>query len=740
MSSYLSTVINFVDFASSHKEVSSENASFINLIQRVRQDEGEARRLHGSQVIIDHYESWPDRKSWNEQVLSDVHCALNDIGVYIEDGRNSGDKSGAVGALKQRFEWVLRHHQKLLSRQTTLAVCHQSLMSVISTLQVVEMSSVYGQQTQTFEAPATPWIRRDEKDILRSPYSRHKWRHSQRNLSLPSISLPSITVSEHEDKASIYSTESVPAELPGSTPDDLVDADNWDLYNSPPSSRPRVVEEESFEPSPLSTPATEETEIHYSQNRRMSLDHPPSGRRLRSSSDIAPSPLRHWSSSDQIVTTSSLKSSSDRVHDPAASFDQIVARSVSRGPASNDENSARTEQPKNSPESPVRSRASLDNVSSLPTVQEKPSELYESSNQDENPHQEIEVGNMPVLAKRYRPTPVIVRKPVAKHRSLPSQLPYLPHQPSLISELSHWVTPSTSTDQTASTGEANPIFDVAPKFISSSVPNTPASCPPGIRYTSRVVVDAKQVSASAPSSPPTQQLPSPTISTDIKNNESITENIRQPKVGVTKVDSGFVEGFSMTEMETTLHEEKAQSSATTPRPGQSMKPNELSSPDIIVDDRSAITSSLNFVPPRKAFSTTSLQSKSSLPQPRFSSSEKEVVPSTLSAESSPASPIISQETVDPKPSAIHSVVPSASSSNTNLASPVISLEVVKPTPATAHPAVTSLSSTDTTPTSPVISLEPVILSPADIPPKQPMTSQEKRRRAHAHRMQIAYGS
>jgi hypothetical protein len=285
--------------------------------------------------VLEYCEGWPDNKTWIDDILIDVQLALNDIGAYLENVRGSSDEGGTV-KMKQRFEWVLSHQDKLRTKQEALSTCHQSLSSAIQLMQTVEMTGVAGGQNDGFihELPSMPWVHADRRDVYRSPHSRQKFRTSQKNLSLPSIMVSNFEDNKVEgnqapssqhymsNSVAVDSVNSTPAELPGSTPDDLPDPDNRDLYEGPP-----------------------------------------------------------------------------------------------RG-----------------------SRTSLDQVASLPAASgqnfdhEEPSGVFNKAN------------TMPVLAKRYRPRAVLVRKGPTKHRSLPEQLPFLPQQPSLFNDLSDYIFPATQRD------------------------------------------------------------------------------------------------------------------------------------------------------------------------------------------------------------------------------------------------------------------------------------------------------
>lgn len=195
--SSLSTVFRFADFTASLNDVSSEIRVFVNLIQRVEKDWAEASRLRLSPAVWEYCEAWPDKKTWIDSILLDAQRSLNDIGEYIENARVTGDESG-VARMKQKFEWVLSHHHRLLSRESALQTYHQSLMAATQIMAMVEVgSSIPGFEVEgtipiIYEAPARPWLQ-DQSDIFRSPNARYKFRMSQRNSSLPSI-----FVSEHD--------------------------------------------------------------------------------------------------------------------------------------------------------------------------------------------------------------------------------------------------------------------------------------------------------------------------------------------------------------------------------------------------------------------------------------------------------------------------------------------------------------------------------------------------------------
>ncbi|CAI6291453.1 unnamed protein product [Periconia digitata] len=213
--SSLPIVFDFANFAlSQDKKLSGDCQTFVNLLQRVRQDVNEVSRLYGTRAITDYLQSWPDKKVWIDNILLDIQRALNDIGAQIQAVRVSGDDGGAA-SLKRKFDWVLSHHKKLLGKQQYLTTCHQSLMAAVQVMNAAEMSYTgvdrYGSET------------------LRGPHVRQKLR-----LTLKNNSLPSITVSEVEGSRVEVPAENLPIELPGSTPDDMPAPDDMDLYAPPP--------------------------------------------------------------------------------------------------------------------------------------------------------------------------------------------------------------------------------------------------------------------------------------------------------------------------------------------------------------------------------------------------------------------------------------------------------------------------------------------------------------------------
>ena len=183
----ITTVFRLVDFAVALKEVSSENRAFITLIQRVREDVVEALRLRKLSTISAHLAGVPGKKAWVDGAITDIHRSLNDIGLYVEGTRIDGESHGGA-KMKQRFEWVLSHHQKLIAKELSLRTCHRSLMGAINSMQAIE-SAGEGGGPGSFETPGSP-PSYQSKEILRSPFAR------KRAIKASIKDVPSVTTRE----------------------------------------------------------------------------------------------------------------------------------------------------------------------------------------------------------------------------------------------------------------------------------------------------------------------------------------------------------------------------------------------------------------------------------------------------------------------------------------------------------------------------------------------------------------
>lgn len=696
--SSLSTVFDFADYASSSDKVTSDSEVFINLLQRVRQDVTEASRLYVSQPVSDYFDSWPDKKTWIDSILVDIQRALNDIGVYMETVRISGDDSGVTG-LRRRFEWVLSHQKKLFSKQQNLMVCHQSLTNAVHVMLTVEVNAAFSGQDPVYEAPIRPWVQDESRDILRSPHSRQKWRLSQRNLSLPSI-----TVSESGgDKCEVKSVDSAPIELPGSTPDDLPLPDNWDLYAPPPKPRSASMDGLPLEKVSAQPPSRPDVAI--------ANDILGSGR-TKADALVNPQvnavPLRRSLDQFRPLVTSTSQRSTSLINQarPRAFSDQIAP------PGS----------------FVVRPRASLDQVQPLPTLKEKPLERYDSNATVLSVTEASQI-TLPII--RQQPKAVTVRKPPVKHRSLPLSLPSLSSQTSLMDDLSNWVIPASARNSYISNGSPISANTSTPSTSVTSSPvlsNLSTPCP-GIMQgfgvdaispapiptnkpanESQMVRDSPTMISVQPSSPAGAPPPAPQSASSnpvIRDFETTSGSVKVPEI---KLPTPKLPEKAMEDIQSNLDGhtkvEKSDGSADvqfTVEPGktqpQQTANTAISLPATKVDARMgsraiSVPETAGDIMPRITGNTT------------FDKSAPEL-------EQQDATATTSDETNSTKPIEAESAKP---------ATPITSLTQLAP----SSPRTSSYS-------------EPAAPSTAPTKSSRPMTAQAKRRAAHERRMRLAYG-
>ncbi|KAF2703084.1 hypothetical protein K504DRAFT_187544 [Pleomassaria siparia CBS 279.74] len=702
--SSLPTVFNFIDFAISQEDVSSDNKVFVNLIHRVRHDVNEALRLRACPAVVNYCESVPDKETWIDAILLDVKRALNDIGVYMENVRVSVD-GGGVAVLKRKFEWVLGHHQKLATRQISLSTCHQSLMAAISLMQQVELSNDQGSYElerttpDWLEEPDRPWMQGEGGSIMRSPYSRQKWRLSHRNMSLPSI-----MVSEPEGlEPAVQSVNDIPVELPGSTPHDLADPDNWDLY-APPLKPMRSYEQ--------IRPQTSMDQLQPS----LSLDET----QTRKSLDL----MRPRALSEQIRP----RSSREQIR-PRPSFEEYKAR------------------------------PSFDQISPLPILNESRVDLIDRTDSNASINK---AATIPLAAKRYRAKPVNVRnKGPIKNRSatLDTQLPYIPAHSSLIMELSRWVLPSAkgsdeSTDMdTPSTSVASsPVAPSSPP----SIPESRYAVLPSVR--SMVTASAFPTPMSTANILPLQIVSSPLeYSADSFTAHQSTGSLR------TDSNSPAREVIPVCQSPTSSNMQKSPpTSIRSIRPFNRKRIRSATSSSIERQTRSESVNDTSLPPEiaalhKHAEEPTEVRSEGSDPVGSTTSERpppaKPPVATVLEwalgvkaptiQPLSPLSPLEYRVTnsISRSPTANHAKEP-ASLADTR---PVISVEnklearpPVAKTPEPTSPGASSPVPTIPFATGPAASLSSAIVPVADVP--KPLIGQSKRRAAHARRMQLAYGT
>lgn len=192
---------------------------------------------------------------------------------------------------------------------------------------------------------------------------------------------------------------------------------------------------------------------------------------------------------------------------------------------------------------PSRPRSSREQIRRMPTLAERVErdlQLNGLSTASTNP------ADKPVLAKRYRPGIVQVRnRGVAKHRSLPTRLPTLPSHPSLITELSQWVLPEAprnSFDSYETESYDTPSTSVAssPAVLTStiscperlqSIPPTTA-CAPNTSDTDAGGVQPETMQSLTTNDAAGQNLVNPNTDNHNVNNQ----NVGNHKVDIQNVD------------------------------------------------------------------------------------------------------------------------------------------------------------------------------------------------------------
>lgn len=197
----------FADCILSSERASPETLAFVDIIQQVRQDVEEAKRLCVSVAVSNFLDAYPSKQTWIDECLQETQKTLNDIGMDM-DSAWGRDEDGGIVASKRKFEWGLKNQKKPLKREQQLKQCHAQLMGAIHVMQTVELCNKSGvaMQQPIFEAPVRPWVPRSQSDTLRGPYSRQKHRLGYNFASVSSLNLTS--ENDRDDLESRFNTTS----------------------------------------------------------------------------------------------------------------------------------------------------------------------------------------------------------------------------------------------------------------------------------------------------------------------------------------------------------------------------------------------------------------------------------------------------------------------------------------------------------------------------------------------------
>ena len=188
------TAYYYADYVLSSEKASSDILAFVGVIQDVRQQIDEAKRLYLSAAVLNFFDAYPSKRTWIQESLQEVQRTLNDIGMDM-DSAWGHDGDGGTVASRRKLEWGLKYQKKQLKKRTQLIHCLAELKGAIHVMQTAELCGRTGAMFQEpiFEAPARPWVPHDERDALRGPYSRQRVRLSHNSPSMSNLTLASET-------------------------------------------------------------------------------------------------------------------------------------------------------------------------------------------------------------------------------------------------------------------------------------------------------------------------------------------------------------------------------------------------------------------------------------------------------------------------------------------------------------------------------------------------------------------
>jgi hypothetical protein len=177
----IASAFKLAEFGVHMCEVGSENNVFVRTILRVRLDLEETERLLTVPTIKAILEQNVEKLVWIKSSLDGTKQALNDIGQYVEKVRTDQDRDDntSLNSLGHRMQWLLDGHGKLKTRQAELTVCHQTLTTVLTMLQPLELLSNFNSSiVATHPADARPHLSFGES--FRGPHARKKSRSKLR--------------------------------------------------------------------------------------------------------------------------------------------------------------------------------------------------------------------------------------------------------------------------------------------------------------------------------------------------------------------------------------------------------------------------------------------------------------------------------------------------------------------------------------------------------------------------------
>jgi hypothetical protein len=127
----------FLLHAKKLRDVGPSNAVYVRLINRIRADLDEVRRLLTVKEVHDVLEENKDKAKWVYGSMRDVRGALENITPHTERVGSDIDAGRRVG-IRHRFFWLMSEKEKLENREKELVVAHASLLEVIGFLTALE--------------------------------------------------------------------------------------------------------------------------------------------------------------------------------------------------------------------------------------------------------------------------------------------------------------------------------------------------------------------------------------------------------------------------------------------------------------------------------------------------------------------------------------------------------------------------------------------------------------------------
>lgn len=123
------TVIKIFETSYALKAVTEQTADLLILVQHVDRDIREAKRLFQTREPV----LPPEESQWTHGAISDAEKAIKSVAELIEPARIDSQARYGVG-FKDKPVWIFRDDIRAGKGMTRLAVCHQTLTIVISSL------------------------------------------------------------------------------------------------------------------------------------------------------------------------------------------------------------------------------------------------------------------------------------------------------------------------------------------------------------------------------------------------------------------------------------------------------------------------------------------------------------------------------------------------------------------------------------------------------------------------------